>query len=388
MSPFPSSPVRDVLAGMLAMAVAMGIGRFAYTPLVPAMMEALDLSASDAGLIASANYAGYLIGAVLGAGRWGGGHERTIALTALLASALLAAAVAMADTMPAFLLLRFLAGIASALVMVFSSTIIIARLALARRMELQGWHFGGVGFGIACSSLLILVLNTYGADWRWGWVGAAILSLAGLAAVALLMARAPASSAPAAPEPPMPLSGPLLRIILAYGLFGFGYIVTATFLIAIVRTGGAGQSFEAVVWMVTGLIGIPSIWLWSRLSPRVGLAGLFALACTVEALGVMASVAIGGYAGPLIAGILMGGTFMAITAIGIQHARTLAGGASRQVVAWMTASFGTGQIIGPIVAGAVADRTGDFYLASVLAAAVLALAAICALAARGPRAGA
>lgn len=388
MSLRPFSPIRDVLAGMLAMAVAMGIGRFAYTPLVPGMMEALDLSASDAGLIASANYAGYLIGAILGAGRWGGGHERTIALTALLASALLAAAMAVADTMPVFLILRFLAGLASAFIMVFSSTIIIARLAQAGRMELQGWHFGGVGFGIAISSLMILMLNTHGADWRWGWVGAAILSLAGLCAVALLMVRAPASSASAPPEPPMPLSGPLLRLILAYGLFGFGYIVTATFLIAIVRTDGAGQSFEAIVWMVTGLVGIPSIWLWLRLSPYMGLAAIFALACAVEAVGVMASVTLGGYAGPLIAGILMGGTFMAITAIGIQHARALAGGASRQVVAWMTASFGTGQIIGPIVAGAVADRTGDFYFASVLAALVLALAAVCALAARRPRSSA
>ena len=174
----------------------------------------------------------------------------------------------------------------------------------------------------------------------------------------------------------MRMSPPMVRIILAYGLFGFGYIVTATFLVAIVRQGDAGRLFESVVWFATGLAGFFSVWLWGKAVRRRGLATIFAAGCVVEAVGVAASVSVGGYAGPLIAGVLLGGTFIAVTAFGLQLGRQLAGEAPRRVLALMTAAFGLGQILGPIVAGLVADRTGSFTAPSLLAAATLLLSAI------------
>jgi predicted MFS family arabinose efflux permease len=124
---------------MLAMAVAMGIGRFVYTPLLPGMMEGLGQSASDAGLIASANYAGYLVGALLAGGGWGEGRERAVGLWSLAASALLVALMAPSRRLPAFLALRFLAGVASAFVMVFVTSLVFARLAANGRDDLQGF---------------------------------------------------------------------------------------------------------------------------------------------------------------------------------------------------------------------------------------------------------
>jgi predicted MFS family arabinose efflux permease len=382
MTPFARSPLAYAVAGMVAMAVAMGIGRFVYTPILPGMMEGLGLSAAEAGLIASANYAGYLLGALLAAGNWGQGREWTIAVAGLAASALLAAAMGLTDSVAAFLVIRFLAGLASAFVMVFLTTIIFARLGAAGRNELQAWHFGGVGLGIAISSLMIGALILAEAPWQANWLWSGALSVAGFLAMLALVDRGPSRAARPPAEPPLPRSASLRKIILAYGIFGFGYVVTATFLVAIVRQSEAGPLFESVVWLVAGLAGLPSVWLWNKGAKRLGLIPTFVLACAVEAVGVVASIGLGGHAGPLIAGVLLGGTFIAITALGLQAGRQLAGDAPRRALAMMTAAFGLGQIIGPIVAGYVADWTGDFVLASLLAATALIVCAAIAATAR------
>ncbi|MBZ9808951.1 YbfB/YjiJ family MFS transporter [Mesorhizobium sp. BR1-1-9] len=371
MTSTPPTALRFAFAGMIAMAVAMGIGRFVYTPILPGMMEELHLSAADAGWIASANYFGYLAGAFAAAGGWAHGRERPLMLAGLGASALLAALMGLSETMAAFLLIRFLAGLASAFVMVFLASIVFSHLAAAGRSDLQAWHFGGVGLGIAVSSVLMAALVSEHAGWAAGWLWSAAISACGFVVVALLVDSGPLACGDTGREPALPKDRSLTKVIVAYGLFGFGYVVTATFLVAIVRQGGGGRVFEAVVWMVTGLAGFPSVWLWQKISARIGLYATYALGCIVEVVGIVASVAVGGRTGPLLGGLLVGGTFIAITALGLQTARELAPQAPRRTFALMTASFGLGQIIGPIAAGLLAQASGDFFLASIAAAAVL-----------------
>ncbi|AZO64038.1 MULTISPECIES: YbfB/YjiJ family MFS transporter [unclassified Mesorhizobium] len=365
------SPLRLAFAGMIGLAAAMGIGRFVYTPILPGMMEELGLSPADAGWIASANYLGYLIGALAAVGGWAHGRERLLMLAGLAATAVLTGLMGLADTMAAFLVIRFLAGLASAFVLVFLSSIVFGHLAAAGRNDLQALHFGGVGLGIAASSALMAILVTEHAGWAAGWFWSAVFSACGFAVVALLVGSTATTNGADGREPALPKDRSLIKIIVAYGLFGFGYIVTATFLIAIVRQGGGGRVFEAMVWMVTGLAGIPSIWLWQKIAARIGLYAAYAFGCLVEVVGVTASVAMGGHVGPLLGGFLLGGTFIAITALGLQTGRQLAPQAPRRTLALMTAFFGLGQIVGPIVAGLLAQASGDFFLASIVAAAVL-----------------
>lgn len=377
------SPLRYAFGGLIALAVAMGIGRFVYTPILPGMMDGLGLSASDAGLIAAANYLGYLLGAFAAAGGWAHGRERAVVLWGLAASAALAAAMGLTASLTLFLAIRLAAGVASAFVMVFLTTIVLSRLAVSGRNGLQALYFSGVAVGIAVSSLMTGALVLADAPWQDGWFWAGALSAAGLVAVALLVGEGPVVQGADRVEPPLHKSPALLKVIVAYGLFGFGYIVTATFLVAIVRQGEGGRLFEAAVWLVTGLAGLPSIYLGNRLAARWGLTLTFAAGCLVEALGVAASVTLGGYAGPLLGGILLGGTFIAITALGLQTGRLLAPLAPRRTIALMTAAFGTGQILGPLVAGALADWSGSFLLPSLGAALVLLVSGLFALSA-GP----
>jgi predicted MFS family arabinose efflux permease len=349
----------------------MGIGRFVYTPILPGMMEELHLSPADAGWIASANYLGYLVGAFAAAGGWAHGRERLLMLAGLGASAVLAALMGLTDAMAAFLVIRFLAGLASAFVMVFMASIVFSHINAAGRGDLQAWHFGGVGLGIAVSAAMMAVLVTEHAGWSAGWLWSAAISACGFVLVALLVNEGPLSNGEVAREPALRMDRSLIKVVIAYGLFGFGYVVTATFLVAIVRQGGGSRVFEAMVWMVAGLAGFPSTWLWQKIAARTGLYAAYALACFIEVVGVTASVAIGGRTGPLLGGVLLGGTFIAITAFGLQTARQLAPQAPRRIFALMTAAFGLGQIIGPVVAGFLAQMSGDFFLASITAAVVL-----------------
>jgi len=372
------APFRYAFAGMAGMAAVMGIGRFVYTAILPGMMEELSLSPGDMGLIASANYLGYLVGAIVAAGGWATGRERSILVLGLVANTVLTLGMGLTDGMAAFLLIRFLGGVATAIVMVFLAAIVFAELALAGRSDLQAVHFGGVGVGIATSSAMIALLILEGAGWRTAWFGAGTLTLVGLVIVAVLIERLPAGTHQAVREPPLPRTRPVGLLILAYGLFGLGYIVTATFLIAIVREGGASRLFEALVWLATGLAIIPSIWLWWKVGNRIGMRGAFAAGCLVEAVGVTASVAADDRIGPLFGGVLLGGTFVALTAIGLHAGRSLAPASPRRMLAIMTAAFGLGQIAGPIAAGFLVDWTGDYVLASLAATTVLLLSgAVC-----------
>lgn len=376
MSSKPAPPLRLAFAGMIAMAVAMGIGRFVYTPILPGMMQQLGLSAANAGLIASSNYLGYLIGAILAAGGWAEGRERLLMLGGLAASTALAALMGFNDSLALFLAVRFLAGLASAFVMVFLASIVFSHLAASGRRDLQALHFGGVGLGIALSSAMMLLLIAAGTDWRGGWFGAAALSAAGFVVVAWLVDHGTFVVGHPSREPKLPDSKALRKVIIAYGLFGLGYIVTATFLVAIVREGAGGRQFEAMVWLATGLAGLPSVFLWNRVAERIGIPAAYVLACIVEAAGVTASVAAGGLIGPLVGGILLGGTFIAATALGLRLAQLLAPLSARRALALMTASFGVGQIAGPVIAGFLAQWSGSFFLPSIGAAATLLTSAL------------
>ncbi|MGC4026968.1 MAG: YbfB/YjiJ family MFS transporter [Mesorhizobium sp.] len=372
----PSSTLRLAFSGMVGMAVAMGIGRFVFTPILPLMMEGLGLSPTDAGWIASANYLGYLVGAFAAAGGWGAGRERQLMLIALAASAVLAAIMGLTNSVVVFLIVRFLAGVASAFVMVFLASIVFSHLAASGQTHLQSIHFAGVGVGIAVSSLMMAWLLSMQAPWQEAWFGAAFLSLLGFCFVAFTLKVGPVQQADGSrTEPPLPRDPALIRLIIAYGLFGFGYIVTATFLVAIVRQGDGGRIFEAVVWLVTGIAIIPSIHLWGKLAKKRGIISAYIIGCLVEVVGVAASVLLGGWIGPILAGLLLGGTFVAVTAYGLQAGRVLAPQSPRRALALMTAAFGVGQIIGPIVAGQLAHSTGSYFLPSLLAAFVLLVSA-------------
>ncbi|MGO7015991.1 YbfB/YjiJ family MFS transporter [Rhizobium leguminosarum] len=370
----PPNLVSTAAAGAVAMAAAMGFGRFSYTPILPGMISGVPLSAADAGFIASANFVGYLVGAVLAAYGWAAGRERLVALLSLLATAILLA-MAATDSVAVFAIIRFLAGIASAFAMVFTSSIVLSHGAAAGNDHVQAAHFGGPGAGIALSSVMVLLIGLGFHDgpggWRADWIGGALYCAASLVVVFLLLPSAPAQSAQAGREPPLIWSRPMVLLTLSYGLFGFGYVITATFLVTIARLSATGPFVEFLCWFIAGLTAAVALFAWKPLVRPLGLGGVYVAALLVEAAGVFATVALPPSVAPLIGGALFGATFLAITAYGLQIGRKLSPDSPRRILAMMTAAFGVGQIGGPVVAGWIAERTGSFTLPTMIAAVAL-----------------
>ncbi len=363
------------IGGFVALASAMGIGRFVYTPILPEMVADLHLSASKAGLIASANFAGYLLGALAATAPRFGDRRRLWMLAGLTVSALSTGAMALSASLALFLILRFVGGVASAFVLVFASSLVLDRLAAAGRGNLSAIHFAGVGGGIALSAVVVAALARYAIGWQGQWISVAALSLLAAVATAILIPPAEPASATNADGNPGRFGAPLVALTIAYGLFGFGYVITATFLVQLVRSSPQMAPLEPIIWLIVGLTAVPSVAFWSALAKRLGIAMAYALACALQALGVLSSVLWLAPAGAVMAAILLGGTFMGMTALGLVGGRTLAAGGAARVVALMTAMFGIGQIVGPVFAGWLRDLSGSFLLPSVTAAGALLLAA-------------
>ncbi|MTH97959.1 YbfB/YjiJ family MFS transporter [Roseibium sp. RKSG952] len=357
----------------------MGIGRFVYTPILPDMISGVPLSPAAAGAIASANFLGYLVGALAGATGWLKGAPRLWFLTGLALSTLTTAAIGLFGSVAAFVVLRFAGGAASALVLVFSSALVLDRLQQIGRPRLSALHFAGVGTGIAFSATLIGTLHSQSASWQQLWFasGAASLVLMGLAWLCVPGVRSPKTTPHASnePAPHLAWSPALIRLVIAYGLFGFGYVITATFISVIAADNPHMSGTGQLVWLIVGLAAAPSIFLWNRVTEACGSAAAFSVACLLEALGVALTVSGLGPAAIAIGAALLGGTFMGLTALGLTRVRLITENDPTRMLALMTASFGLGQMAGPSVAGALRQASGSYTFASLIAAAALLAAA-------------
>jgi predicted MFS family arabinose efflux permease len=293
----------------------------------------------------------------------------------LAISAVSTIAMGMPSDIASFAALRFIGGIASALVIVCASTLVLERLAFSGRGPLSAIHFAGVGLGILMSAIAVSATLASGAGWRSLWIVAG--AIAGLAAVmaAWLIPVAEHVTAPPRQKAADTHPSRLGAMVLAYGLFGFGYVITATFLVTIVRGADDVRVLEPWVWVLFGLAAIPSVAVWTWLGQRIGIMNAYGVACIVEAVGVAASVEWVTIPGVCVSALVLGGTFMGLTALGFMAARILSAENSHQALGRMTASFSIGQMAGPTLAGFLSEQSGSFRVPSLIAAAALIAAA-------------
>lgn len=369
------SALRIALAGALALAVAMGIGRFAFTPILPMMQDDAGLSIVAGGWLASANYLGYLLGA-LAAAIWP--LRGSLALSGgLLGIAAVTFLMGATHAFAFWAVLRFIAGVASALVFIAVSTRCMAALAACNRPQLNGVMYAGVGFGIAGTGLLCLWLMHRNAGSAWAWMAAGLVALCAVLLVlpvlrAIVMPVAPAATA----GPRGGAGGGAGLLVLCYGVAGFGYIIPATFLPVMAKAVVQDAALFGWSWPVFGFAALASTLIGAARAAAIGHRRVWIASHWLMACGVVLPVLWPGLWPVIASALLVGGTFVVITMAGMQVAREADGKHAARLVAAMTASFALGQILGPVVAGLLFDAGYGFAGGLLLAGVLLAASAV------------
>jgi predicted MFS family arabinose efflux permease len=363
-------------AGLAALAVAMGIGRFAFTPILPMMQQDAGVSVAAGGWLASANYVGYLAGA-LTATRVG--LPAPVAIRgALVTTGLATLAMGVTGSFALWLALRALAGVASAWVLIRVSAWGLERLAPAGRPALNGTVFAGVGVGIALAGAACLALMRLQAASPVAWTvlgGAALILTAVIWPVftdgngRTARGGSPASRGRARhPD--------ARRLVLCYGAYGFGYIIPATFIPVMARREIADPAVFGWAWPIFGIAAAVSTVVAVHGTANGGNRRVWVVAQAVMAIGVALPAVWSGMVPIVLAACAVGGTFVVITLVGMQEARRLLGPADAPpLMAAMTAAFGAGQILGPLCVSAVTTAGSGFTPALLLATAALAVSA-------------
>ncbi len=369
------SPLSIALAGLSALAIAVGVGRFAFPPLLAMMVTDEALSVADGGWLASANYLAYLGGA-LAAIRIKVNSAMAIRFSLLLV-ALSTVAMGWGNSFPVWLVLRVIAGLASAWTFVFVSSWALTWVRNLGRPNLDGVLYTGVGTGIVLSGLLCLAFMDQGVHWPAAWLIFGALALAGTLALWRIVSLDPVASAPLQPAR---TRSPIDRrsawiMVSAYGIAAMGYAIPATFLPVLARDAIANPNVFGWLWPAFGAAATVSTLAAAAPSRSLQARGLWISASFVMAIGVIVAALWPGLAGLAVAALCVGGTFMVITMAGMQVAKAIGGADARSLIAAMTASFAAGQILGPAVATAMLQAGGSIAEALLAAGLLLVISA-------------
>lgn len=375
--PVARTTLGPALAASLILAIGMGFGRFAFTGLYPVMVNDGFLTVHGGTLAASANYAGYLLGALL-VSNAKPVHARSLCIRATVGSIVCMALLGLLHSAAMIIAVRGLAGICSAVSMVAASLWLLQHMGQGHSAPVL---YAGVGAGIVLSAELIALGHHAGlaSPALWTVLALASLVLAIAASPALGLQPDPAQASDAGPEARAAGAGtPLaqaVRLIAIYGLAGFGYIVTATYLPFFVQ-GALGPVDPIHVWAVFGFGAVPSCFFWHWLRVRLGTRHSLAWNLGVQGIGVVLPVFSHSAVAYLLSAFLVGGTFVGTVTIAMPAARRVAHAVRFNMLAVMTAVYGVGQIIGPLVANAILASTQSFTGSLLAAGGALVVAAV------------
>ncbi|WP_438798691.1 YbfB/YjiJ family MFS transporter [Staphylococcus pseudintermedius] len=367
---------RQLALGMIALFIVIALGRFAYTPILPFMQLDTGLDNKSVGLLATFNYLGYLIGAMLPIFYIMKNKVFDLKCYLLLNVATMLL-FGVTDHFVIWSLLRLLNGISSGAVFVLASNIVLEALHLARREGIAGLLYSAVGLGLFSSSLFIF-LYTDVTHWRetWIWLGSAAFILTLIIIVCLRenpTLPEPASHKAHGPEKVIRYSKKFyIPFAIAYFCEGAGYIITGTFLVAIVKTMPTLSEYAALSWMFVGLGAIPATVLWSIIGQRIGICLSVILAFLLQIVAVLMPIFTVNAFAIALSSMIFGATFLGLTTLFMSKSHQITFETKgNNLVAVMTLIYSVGQMIAPYISGILIERTHSYNDALIFAAAIL-----------------
>ena len=366
--------LRVLFAGICALILTVGLARFAYTPMLPIMHREAGLTDLAAGWLATFNYAGYITGALVAAAVGNLRQKFVMYRIGLVLAVVTTAALGLTDNVTAWAVLRFLSGLSSTAGLLLASGLALNWLIRQGYRPELGLHFTGLGLGIVVSGLAVGAMTDQ-LNWAQQWMGLGLLGLAFFI---------PAWFWLPSPAPPAPLaagaakgaaSAPPRRwmalLIAVYFCAGFGYVISATFIVAILVKLPQLASHGGWVWVIVGLAAAPSSFVWDRLARRMGDIQALLLAFGLQTVSIVLPAMTLNLPLNLLSAVLYGGTFVGIVSLTL----TLIGRSfpdnPAKAMARLTLSYGVAQIVAPAMAGSIAAQTGSYRGALVITAVVM-----------------
>ena len=359
-----------ILTGIAALTIAVGIGRFSYTPILPYMISELNLTTTEAGLIASSNYLGYLLGSLIPIFPQFPKNIRSIFIYSIFISIISLFAMGLTNTFEIFILIRFIHGVFSAFVLILGTSLIVSHVQKKGKIFLGTAHFSGVGLGMALSAIVVSYLGFLNFTWDELWFSIGILAII-LSFQIIKFTPIQKAEVKYNLKSKHKTNLGFSLITISYGLYGFGYVAFGTFISTMSRLTPGLEKTEPFVWFVVGITGIPSVFFWNWFGSKIGNdIGLF-LANLILGLGVLFSVLINNEFGIFLSCILFGISFVPITSMCLLEGQKRFSGSFIVSTAILTFSFSIGQMIGPYLSGLLTDYYGSFFFSMIISGIVL-----------------
>ena len=377
--------IKVLSAGIFSLILVLGVARFSYTPLLPLMQQQAGLGIAEAGWLAAINYAGYLSGALIASLISDLVLKDRLYRIGMVLAILSTAVMGMTTDVTIWALSRFFAGLSSAAGMLFGTGLILNWLIRHHHRSELGIHFAGIGLGIAGCAAAVAAMSHW-LDWREQWF--ALTAIGCLLLIPALRWLPPPdtsgmtkSGQKLEDSPPSPL---FMRLFMAaYFCAGVGYVVSATFIVAIIEhlPGLAGHG--NLVFLAIGIGAAPACINWDFIARRIGDLNALIAAAVLQIIGILLPVVVGGLAAAIFGALLFGGTFIGMVSLVLTMAGRYYPTRPAKMMGKMTLSYGTAQILAPAITGWLATRLGNYDAGLYLAAAVMVVGTILLLILKG-----
>ena len=361
--------VAILIAGIFSIIIGLGVSRFAFTGLVPAMLEDY-LSIKFVGILASLNFAGYLTGSILSVFIKDMNQKVILYRVGIFLAVITTFVLGLSSNETLWMISRVVAGFAGAMALVVGSAIVMTKLKIENKTKTMGIHFSGIGFSILTTDLIARFVLSMGYTWQDSWVVLAVFAiiLSFYAVYILSFDKEPKQVKVKQKFDFSVFTVFVVLLIMAYFTEGVGFVVQATFLPDIINNLPGLEGYGSLTWTLVGIAGIPSCIIWMRLAHKHGSVNIIIIALLLQTVGILIPALTNNIYLNLFSGVLYGGTFIGLVALFMNLGGQLSNGNPVILMGALTTSYGIGQVIAPLYSVYFIEKYGNYDYALFLTA--------------------